>query len=142
MEEIIHVRRVAYCPHCGNRAPQKLIHKQRYLERAWDSDGGEADPIPWSTFVAACETCHNVLLYDNTADQLEDTDFTSGELIYPNAGQLRSSVPAVIRQIYEEAWRIKELAPNAFSVQIRRALEALCEDRGARGSNLQKRYQI
>jgi hypothetical protein len=31
------------------------------------------------------------------------------------------------------------LAPNAFAVQIRRALEALCEDREARGSNLQKR---
>ena len=32
--------------------------------------------------------------------------------------------------------RIRALAPNAFAVQIRRALEALCEDRNADGRNL------
>ena len=29
------------------------------------------------------------------------------------------------------------MAPNAFAVQIRRALEALCEDRGAKNGTLQ-----
>ncbi len=46
-----------------------------------------------------------------------------------------------MRECYDEASRIKTLAPNAFAVQIRRALEALCDDRGATASNLQKRLE-
>jgi hypothetical protein len=102
-------------------------------------DGKESDTAPWSTFVAVCETCHQVLLYDNPGDQLEENVFTSGDLVYPKAGKLGSSVPQFVREIYEEAWRIKGLAPNAYAVQIRRALEAICEDRNAKKGNLQTR---
>lgn len=38
-----------------------------------------------------------------------------------------------------EAHRIKESAPNAFAVQIRRALEAVCDDRGIAAGQLYKR---
>lgn len=134
------VRRVAYCPHCGNRAPQRLIHTQRYLERTWlGSDGEEADPTPWSTFIAVCETCDKVLLYDNLGDQTNETHFDSCELDYPQSARLHISVPQRIANVYEEASRIKEIAPNAFAVQIRRALEAVCEDRGVEKGTLQKK---
>jgi hypothetical protein len=66
------------------------------MERMWAANGKEVDPAPWSTFIASCETCHQVLLYDNPADQLEEKDFIHGGLIFPNAGQLRSSVPELI----------------------------------------------
>ena len=67
---------------------------------------------------------------------MEDGEFQNAELEYPEAGRLHVSVPQTIRDVYEEAARIREIAPNAFAVQIRRALEALCEDRSAKGRSL------
>jgi hypothetical protein len=69
-------------------------------------------------------------------DQLDDDNFQLAELEYPKDGRLNISVPQTIREVYFEAARIKELAPNAFAVQVRRALEALCEDRAAKGRTL------
>lgn len=76
------------------------------------------------------------MLYDNPGDQTEETEFQFCELEFPKKGQLAISVPQAIRNAYAEASRIREIAPNAFAVQIRRALEALCDDRKAKGRNL------
>jgi hypothetical protein len=105
------IRRILYCSHCGNRAPQVLIHTQKYLERTWSvSDGKESDPSPWSTFVAVCETCDQILLYENPGDVEEPKFFNRCELIYPKPARLGSAVPPEVAAIYEEASRIKELA--------------------------------
>lgn len=135
------IRRVAYCPHCGNRAPQRLLYRQCFQERTWSADGDEVDPVPWSTFVACCETCAHVLVYDNPADQLDGSDFAHGRLEYPRDDRLGVSIPARVAEIYMEAARIKQIAPNAFAVQIRRALEAVCENRNAKGSTLYERLR-
>lgn len=130
------VRRVSFCPHCSNRAPQKLIHTQRYMEKSWSVSTGKEDMTLWSTFVAVCETCGHVLLYENVGDQLEDNEFHYGSLEFPDSGRLPASVPITISKAYEEAYRIRSIAPNAFAVQIRRALEAVCADRGEIKGNL------
>ena len=135
------IRKVAYCPHCGNRAPQRLIHRQQYLERGWSVPDGIEDEHTWSSFVAVCETCEHLLIYDNVGDQLGEDDFNLGDLVFPESGQLHRSVPATIADAYMEAYRIKELAPNAFAVQLRRAIEALCEDRKAKQGNLYVRLK-
>jgi hypothetical protein len=135
------IRRVLYCPHCGNRAPQRLIHRQRYYERSWYVTSGEESRDLWSTFVAVCETCGKVLLYDNLGDVLDDAEFEKAELEYPKSGGLSMDVPETIRKVYEEAVRTKEIAPNAFAVQVRRALEALCEDRDAKGHSLAEKLK-
>lgn len=135
------VRRVAYCPHCGNRTPQRLVYKQQYLEKAWYLPDGIEDEHPWSSFVAVCETCDHLLIYENIGNQFGDNEFDFGDLVYPESGKLHSSVPETIATVYEEAYRIKTLAPNAFAVQLRRAIEALCEDRKAKRGNLQVRLK-
>ena len=132
------VRQKAFCPHCGNVAPQRLIHRQEHSESGYESEG--SDParrteVPWGTFVAVCETCERILLYNNPFRGMPANHFASGELIFPESGELHKAVPEAIRAVYSEAWRIKEIAPNAFATQIRRALEAVCEDRQtARGA--------
>lgn len=133
------IRKVMYCPHCGNKAPQRLVHSQHYFEKGWDLKRGTEDDHPWSSFVTVCETCGHLLVYDNPGDQFTEEEFHYCDLEYPKSGQLHSSVPTKIARVYEEAFRIKEVAPNAFAVQIRRALEAICEDREATGGNLQKK---
>jgi hypothetical protein len=92
-------------------------------------------------YVASCETCDGILLYQSISNVLEDKQFNQADLVYPHSGDLHKSVPERVAKIYKEASRIKNLAPNAFSVQIRRALEALCEDRGAQRAVLQRQLK-
>jgi len=65
--------------------------------------------------------------YQAVGHILEAKYFDQAELIYPPSGELHKSVAERVAKIYKEATRNKTLSQNAFAVQIRRALEALCE---------------
>lgn len=136
-------RCVAFCPHCGNRAPQKLVYSHRCSDIAHcdGEDGEEEFALPVAYYVAICETCDQLLLYYEAGDTPTDNKFYTAGLSWPLHGGLHSSVPPSVAEIYAEASRIKQLAPNAFAGQIRRALEALCEDRGAKSGPLHQRLK-
>ena len=50
--------------------------------------------------------------------------------MWPAKGELHAAVPDRVKEVYREAARIKKLSANGFANQIRRALEAVCKDRG------------
>jgi hypothetical protein len=136
------IRNVALCPHCGNRAPQRLVHRQEFFTSGYHLDGRRAESdYEAAYFVAVCDTCHEVLVYLAEVHIPPDARFSEAELMWPDSGRLPLSVPEIIRSCYEEAARIKNLAPNAFAVQVRRATEALCEDRGQTAGSLHQRLQ-
>lgn len=97
--------------------------------------------MPLSVFVAVCETCDHILLYESVGQHLREHEFDRAELSYPTDGHLSIDVPQTIREVYDEAARIRVNAPNAFAVQVRRALEALCEDRAAKGHSLAEKLK-
>jgi hypothetical protein len=137
------ITNIAYCPHCGNQAPQRLIHKQRYFEKMWDGKTGEPwEDAPWSSFVVACTTCENVLIYDNPGDQTEENRFSKCELVYPKPPFLSPVVPPKITTSYAEAFRVRHVSPNAFAVLIRRTLEILCDERGTSKGTLSNRLKF
>ncbi|VVB53687.1 Uncharacterised protein [uncultured archaeon] len=149
----VEVRNVALCHHCGNLTQQKLVYTHHsILEGGYWTSGEKAEVESLYTFyVAVCEICHEVLLYgkdeteygpSNEVDPSGYIDFSGYDLVYPTRlGQLHNSVPKRVSNLYEEAARIRELAPNAFAVQIRRTLEAICTDRGIRKGTLQQRLK-
>ena len=56
--------------------------------------------------------------------------------MWPKRGHVLSdAVPPQVKEAYERALTVRA-EPNSFAVQIRRALEAICIDRGERGDNL------
>jgi hypothetical protein len=119
-----------------------LVYHHHFEEKTSDLEGmDEAD-----FFVAVCETCDRVLLYykckalhEYYGSEFEDFDTAS--LVWPSEGNLPEDVPETIRRCYQEALRVKMASPTAFALLIRRALEALCEDRKAAPGNLQRRLQ-
>lgn len=135
--------KVAFCPHCGNTAPQRLVFSHHFEDKGWAmADTAPRNmTFPTVAYLTICETCDNVLLYGVTWNIPEDDDFTKSFLLYPISSQLHHSVPTRVKEIYAEASRIQRIAPNAFAVQIRRALEAVCEDRKAPEGTLYKRLQ-
>jgi hypothetical protein len=133
---------IAFCPHCGNRASQRLVHTQNYQGRWFVVSTGEEDTSGMTStyYVAVCETCGEVLLYNDAVGEHTPETFNNAELRWPLSG-LHKSVPKVVADCYLEAERIKNIAPNAFAVQIRRALETICDDRKAKKGVLQKRLK-
>lgn len=135
------IRKVGFCPHCGNRAPQKLLYRHHCSEIAWimrdEEDKDEESPLDAVYFIATCETCRGILLYASFDSYPEDEQFHLTRLVWPESGVSHEFIPEKVSNIYDEAERIKNIAPNAFAVQIRRALEAVCEDRGAKSNVLQ-----
>ena len=55
---------------------------------------------------------------------------------WPNKSSLGEDVPDTVQRQYADALSVKGRLPSAFAVQIRRALEAMCIDRGVGGSTL------
>ncbi|MCI5221904.1 MAG: DUF4145 domain-containing protein [Candidatus Electrothrix sp. AR4] len=142
MSEDHTIRGIAFCPHCGNRAPQKLVYSKHFYSYSLSLKGDRTgNDLPAAYFVAECETCHEVLVYLSESNIPEDKQFPDSGLIWPNSGFLGQGVPELIKEIYNEAIIIKNLAPNSFAVQIRRSLEVLCDDRGARKGALHDRLK-
>lgn len=136
------IRGVAYCSHCGNRVTQRLIHVQRFLCCGFRADGTREDhDYPSTYYVAVCETCNEILLYIDDFDEFGENLFVRASLVWPEPRTLHHSVPDHVRSCYEEANRIRHFAPNAFASLIRRALEAICVDRGITEGTLQDRLQ-
>jgi hypothetical protein len=134
-------KHVAFCPHCGNRAPQRIVFEHTYRDTWYGDDGKEIphDEGPDSeAIVCICETCNGVLVYDGV------TYSDSGhwpELMYPRNTSLPSSVPGAVRRIYGEAAIVKQNAPNAFAIMVRKGLEAICDDRAAPEGSLAVRLK-
>lgn len=130
----------AFCPHCGNNSHHRLVYSHQFDETGPDLE----IMFEAGFFVAVCETCNRVLLYyisggEYSGDEFQD--FESSSLIWPSEGALPEEVPASVQRCYQEAVRVKIASPPAFALLIRRALEALCEDREATPGGLQKRLQ-
>ncbi|MGJ0429344.1 DUF4145 domain-containing protein [Methylobacter sp.] len=134
-------RHIGFCPHCGNRTPQRIALVHTYRESWFAEDGTELpdDEGPdCEAIVCICETCSSVLLYDGISQ--DETGYWP-ELRYPKGFQLHKSVPASIQGIYKEAALVKRNAPNAFAMLIRKGLEAICDDRGTSNGTLASRLK-
>jgi hypothetical protein len=97
-----------------------------------------------SYVLVGCTTCQHVSLYREEHVKASPQRVFTGfrlvdlECVWPKGAELHKSVPDPVRKCYQEAAAIKSRAPNAFANQIRRALEALCRDRGATDRTLAK----
>lgn len=123
---------VSFCPHCSNKATQRVIKIQNLIEDSYTMEGEIShNDFPCTYYVAICETCGGILIYEDEGCQLmEDKYFYQSELRWPELGMRTDAVPKSIMKYYEEALLVKERSPDSFAVLIRRALEAICKDRG------------
>jgi hypothetical protein len=130
---------IGFCPHCGNSAPQTLLFRHQYTTVGYSGDGIKDEGPPSTYYAAECGTCGDLLLYHSFGDEHSEHSYSDADLMYPKSVDLPTSVPDTVRACYAEAGRIQNAAPNAYAVMIRRALEALCDDRGAIKGSLIRR---
>lgn len=110
-----------------------------------DSEWGEEVEDPVAYLTAACGICNAVLIYCSASQSIASLaerdviDLEGTSLVYPTLERLHRSVPETISALYSDAYKIKRTAPDTFVTQIRRALEAVCKDRGTRRGDLKTR---
>jgi hypothetical protein len=132
--------RILVCPTCGNQTPHKLVFRHEYEPVFYGEDGTQSEgPAPPSIYmVFECGTCRDISLYEHPAP----VPFEEAILRYPKGDSLHESVPRSVATNFQEARRIQTVSPNGFAVLIRRALEAMCDDRGVPADRLQKRLEV
>ncbi len=150
---------LSICPSCPSDAEQELLFAVNDYEQPVTECGRiVAYQYWWTLSLFRCQRCNGTLLYstetefpgpfylnDDTwsdVDPEEVVELTAADflrlstLLWPTLGRLLpSSVPKNVCQIYDRALKVRA-EPNSFAVQIRRALEAICIDRGEPGRNL------
>ena len=106
------------------------LHRQvfahTYFADWYSRDGDKSDSPPESFYrIFECSTCKDLCIFEGVAVDEEN----EGVLVYPQDTTLAKSIPEKVASNYREAKRVQKTSPNAFAVLIRRALEALCDDR-------------
>lgn len=145
-----------FCPHCNNNSIQEyLLHHFYDVKQGglWD---GEADTVqePGASFIFLCKTCKQVLLYEfcfitppdkkeiegfiyySEEDGIRYMEWDEREikshlsLFYPRIYEdIHHYVPASVKACYLKALK-NARSPQMFAIEIRKAVESICEERG------------
>lgn len=132
---------VTTCRHCGNRTPHKICHRLTVDQPLISSDGEEVGMADSYYFLAQCSTCEEVSLFVNWEHDEHPYRLDYSTVLYPSEKDLADSMPQALATGYLEAKKSKKLAPRAFVIMIRSALEYLCKDQGATKGNLYEKIE-
>ena len=137
---------VIQCYHCGNTTPHCVSyrHTTKMLFEQIDDQKYYED---YEFVSCICSTCGGLNLFGDFTEYPQNEDFSKkrlypmGSSILPPRHKLHGEnpIPVKILKMYDEIWPLRLSAPNAFVTQVRRALELICQDKGASGKNL---YQM
>lgn len=140
-QAIPEVGRKSICPHCRKPATQRLVSWAPFAASFWAPDGAEIEERG-VTFIATCNECGQIILYDDLGECLSEVDYQSGNICYPTMEWRHSSVPGVVRDAYEVAMQFQAGEPAAFVSRALSALKSVCDDQGVDGRNLRDRIRI
>jgi hypothetical protein len=139
-QDIPEIARKTICPHCRKPATQRLVCAAPYAAPFWAADGAEIEE-PGRTFIATCDQCGQIILYDDLGEFLNEVNYQSGSVCYPTMDWRHSSVPSVVRQAYEVAMQFQAGEPAAFVSRAFNALQSVCDDQGVDGRTLRDRIR-
>ena len=134
---------VLVCYHCANTVPQQRVGSYQGQQLYEHFDGRRFNE-DFAYDLYQCPTCRGISIYGDFV-KYPHCKTLAARRIYPRGSHLlpeshklasKDCVPQHIIKLYEEIWPLRHIAPNAFAGQIRRALEFICRDQKAQGSNL------
>lgn len=131
------------CFHCGNQVPLGRVavhHGQELFEHI----DGQRYGDDFEYHVYQCPTCSGITIYGdftkypNARDKAFHRIYPQGSRLLPEGHKVasRECVPKKIVKLYEQSWPLRHISPGAFAVQVRRALEVICNEQGATGGTL------
>jgi hypothetical protein len=134
---------ILVCYHCANTVPHRRIGSHQG-QQFRDNLYGERVSADFVYDLYQCPTCKGVSIHGDFVKYpvfqtlAARRIYPCGSRLLPESHKLASAecVPQRIIKLYGEIWLLRHIAPNAFAGQVRRALEFICRDQKAQGSNL------
>lgn len=131
------------CFHCGNTGVLKYIGKTRWEDVHVEHDAyGNVEYAQliehedWHIF--ACPVCHKPVVISEYA--LDVMDFEATRTVeYPTIAVSPDGVPREIYTAYESAVKTKGIDYAICLLSLRRVLEMICKEKGAKGNTLEKK---
>jgi hypothetical protein len=122
------------CSHCGNITPHKLIFECPIVEEIEEDCTANGQ-----YYISICPTCGNIILHLCMEYETEkrEPSFYESSIIWPKPKEFsKGIIPPNIIKTYNEALKVKTIAPSLFALQIGKALEFLCKEQRAQGKTL------
>lgn len=124
-----HENPIVTCEHCGNKVPMQV--KGGYRE-----DG----EIIFDWQFVRCPVCHQPSLIETNSEDCSADGSTFVNVLYPTPiAPPWTDIPARIGNAYRKALRLRHIDANAFAVAIGRTLDMICQDRKAKGRDLNEK---
>lgn len=129
------------CYHCGNRGlmPIEFRHKHDF-SYLYENEAGEVVDVEagdiYSWHVLSCPVCSKVTLWQRILDPV--CQITEDSTLYPASTFNYEGVPENIKTAFESALKVKNIDTAICALALRRVLEAICKDKGAKGKDLEK----
>lgn len=133
------------CYHCGNEGYQDIRGKATESYEDFADEYGY-HVVHWEntdTFMLQCPVCDKITLYSEyTAQSLMDqagNPIVYDKIEYPPNTIKKPHVPTEIKNAFEAALKVKAIQPELCMVSLRMTLEAICNDREAKGKDLEQK---
>ena len=131
------------CFHCGNTGVLKYIGKTRWEDVHVEHDvygnveyAQLIEHEDWHIF--ECPVCHKPVVISEYA--LDAMDFEATRTVeYPTIAVSHDGVPKEIYTAYESAVKTKGIDYAICLLSLRRVLEMICKEKGAKGNTLEKK---
>jgi len=128
------------CGHCSNYAPMKKGATYSTVQVHYD-EGASLRYDEGNIYeILECPSCEKINLtfvyYNQMIEWDESYPPSEPELLYPVDYKLPTGLPGPIKKAYDAASKVRSIDANAYGVLIGRVLEMVCEDRKAKGKDL------
>ena len=141
---------IAQCYHCGNKGLMNVvsIHKEKFGGTFEDENGNLDSDFEeiffWYTL--SCPVCKVVTLmqkYTNEGyyNSSTETVLYDKEIIYPENKLNLKNVPKNIASSFEAALKIKNINSDLTLLSLRKTLELICNDKIAKGKDLNSKIK-
>jgi hypothetical protein len=98
--------------------------------------------VGYAFLMIECPACNNItLLRQEWHTGMDDAVPQQVDVVYPSQRPVTAGLPPVIQKAFEAAERVKSVDANAYGVLVRRGLELVCQNRGAKGRSLHDQLQ-
>jgi len=125
------------CRHCGNISKMQIIGNVNDDHQEIDPECGPTGA--WGTHysILKCPACEkiNIVSY-GWHDGMESDDEISYDFLYPQNSNYPLGLPENILIAFKAAEKVKAIDVNAYAILMRRLLELVCIEKGAKKENL------
>jgi hypothetical protein len=132
---------VLTCNHCGNTTPHEIIAYTESALAEYDLEDNYVASIDNYFWLIKCNTCDNVSLVGNWEGGENPKSIHNASPLYPATKHFSDLIPKAVSESYKEAQKVKRISKPAFSVFIRKTLEAILKDKKAGGHYLKEKIR-